>query len=289
MNEDDGKASPPSDLTEVNDHLLDTSSSESARSSPAVEAVKREPKDDFDDEGGGFSPKNVFHINALLFFFSNTDFTDTITVGDQPIRFPGLGRTSLRERATIKTLYAGKGILSEEAGAPSLILYPSRFRFRAYRVGEKEEMDKEEKRKKYHNALMNIFYPPQSPPRQHTTTQQQVAYGPVDFMCEGLYVDSVSEDDDLEKGSSSDDVSEGVPQKLTRAQRKRIRKKKLKEVASRRSKIIGPLLPTHEDLEGEPSNLQNELVHKTVHDTVQASDACCNSPEALEHTHPKTN
>lgn len=57
--------------------------------------------------------------------------------------------------------------------------------------------------------------------------------------------------DDLEESgcSTSDDNGDGErgPEKLTRAQRKRLRKKKLKEDASRRVKIIGPLLPSTGD------------------------------------------
>ncbi|KAB1214925.1 Serine carboxypeptidase-like 18 [Morella rubra] len=56
---------------------------------------------------------------------------------------------------------------------------------------------------------------------------------------------------DLEESgcSTSDDNGDGErgPEKLTRAQRKRLRKKKLKEDASRRVKIIGPLLPSTGD------------------------------------------
>lgn len=53
--------------------------------------------------------------------------------------------------------------------------------------------------------------------------------------------------------NSSGDTSECVTPKPTRAQRKRVRKRKLKEVASHRRKIIGPLLPsTDEDSIGEP-------------------------------------
>ena len=63
------------------------------------------------------------------------------------------------------------------------------------------------------------------------------------------------QDIELETGSSAtsgdeDDDGEGETQKLTRAQRKRMRKKKLKEDASRRKQIIGPLLPSKID-EGE--------------------------------------
>jgi len=55
--------------------------------------------------------------------------------------------------------------------------------------------------------------------------------------------------------SSSDDEGECGPQKLTRAQRKRIRKKKVKEAAaSRRRKLIGPLLPGGDDGSCDLSN-----------------------------------
>ncbi|XP_054809750.1 uncharacterized protein LOC129311446 isoform X1 [Prosopis cineraria] len=49
--------------------------------------------------------------------------------------------------------------------------------------------------------------------------------------------------------ASGDEVQESESQKLTRAQRKKIRKKKLKEEAIRRGKLIGPLLPTNGDLD----------------------------------------
>lgn len=62
-------------------------------------------------------------------------------------------------------------------------------------------------------------------------------------------------DEDRGSTSSTDaDEEEGDdgPKNLTRAQRKRLRKKKLKEAASRRRKIIGPLLPdANEDAIGE--------------------------------------
>lgn len=47
--------------------------------------------------------------------------------------------------------------------------------------------------------------------------------------------------------SSSGNDGGGGDGKLTRAQRKRLRKRKLKEAASRRRKIIGPLLPGSND------------------------------------------
>lgn len=52
--------------------------------------------------------------------------------------------------------------------------------------------------------------------------------------------------------TSSDEEQEGEAQKLTRAQRKKIRKKKLKEEAIRRGKLVGPLLPTSTNQCGDP-------------------------------------
>lgn len=58
-------------------------------------------------------------------------------------------------------------------------------------------------------------------------------------------------EEDRGSSSSGDQETNHGPDKLTRAQRKRIRRKKLKEASSRRQNIIGPLLPTEEsDLEG---------------------------------------
>ncbi|KAK1291688.1 hypothetical protein QJS10_CPB17g02600 [Acorus calamus] len=63
-----------------------------------------------------------------------------------------------------------------------------------------------------------------------------------------------------EKEKSYGEGSECGLQKLTRAQRKRLRKRKLKESASVRRKIIGPLLPSgYEDIgEAEQTDQQNK-------------------------------
>ncbi|KAL8528853.1 hypothetical protein ACS0TY_006347 [Phlomoides rotata] len=58
------------------------------------------------------------------------------------------------------------------------------------------------------------------------------------------------EESESESASSSDDCTgeiSGTDQKLTRAQRKRLRKSKFKEATSHRRKIIGPLLPASND------------------------------------------
>lgn len=80
--------------------------------------------------------------------------------------------------------------------------------------------------------------------------------------------------DVLEERHSSANMSKFVPDKLTRSQRKRVRRRKLKEAASRRRKIIGPLLPStledNEDTKGEPSNTEKEQPHVNNNETAQA-------------------
>ncbi|XP_004289356.1 PREDICTED: uncharacterized protein LOC101294803 [Fragaria vesca subsp. vesca] len=94
-------------------------------------------------------------------------------------------------------------------------------------------MRREEKRRKFNEAVLNTLFPPPSPSPKDEDVPFNVS----------------RQDIELETGSSAtsgdeDDDSEGETQKLTRAQRKRMRKKKLKEDASRRKQIIGPLLPS---------------------------------------------
>lgn len=65
--------------------------------------------------------------------------------------------------------------------------------------------------------------------------------------------------------STSDDNGDGEPvrpQQLTRAQRKRLRKKKLKEDACRRGKIIGPLLPSTRNDVGDLGGGDGDVVEK---------------------------
>ncbi|KAH9712320.1 hypothetical protein KPL71_020007 [Citrus sinensis] len=61
------------------------------------------------------------------------------------------------------------------------------------------------------------------------------------------YLRSSASNNDHDNDDDEGDVTECGPEKLTRAQRKRLRKKKLKEDARRRGNIIGPLLPTTSD------------------------------------------
>ncbi|KAE8008234.1 hypothetical protein FH972_004764 [Carpinus fangiana] len=92
--------------------------------------------------------------------------------------------------------------------------------------------------------------------------------------------------DDLEESgcSACDDTDgeSGPRRKLTRAQRKRLRKKKLKEDASRRGNIIGPLLPSEGeagDVETEPPDVRRNAAEKKFDATADNSGeetACAN-------------
>ncbi|KAG2327180.1 hypothetical protein Bca52824_009908 [Brassica carinata] len=103
---------------------------------------------------------------------------------------------------------------------------------------------REEKRRKLHEALLQTLYPPSS-----TSSPSSSPSPPVEFDDEPFDVTLINPEDYVNIDSSNNpgdeedhgDVSETKP---SRAQRKRIRKKMLKEEAARRSKVIGPLLPT---------------------------------------------
>ncbi|CDY08736.1 BnaA06g24880D [Brassica napus] len=98
---------------------------------------------------------------------------------------------------------------------------------------------REEKRRKLHEALLETLYPPSSPPSPSSSPSS------VGFGDEPFDVTLINPEDYVKIDSSNHeengDESETKP---SRAQRKRIRKKMLKEEAARRRKVIGPLLPT---------------------------------------------
>ncbi|KAL0395840.1 UNVERIFIED_CONTAM: Pathogenesis-related protein 1 [Sesamum calycinum] len=106
-------------------------------------------------------------------------------------------------------------------------------------------MGEDEKQRKFHQALLQMLYPPPPSPPQDEEEEEKKLIEPL--------VDLPGEELENEEGcslpSSSDDSEggNGGSGKLTRAQRKRLRKKKLKEAASQRRKIIGPLLPGSSD------------------------------------------
>lgn len=83
------------------------------------------------------------------------------------------------------------------------------------------------------------------------------------LFCTSAYAEDLEneERDELLSSNGESEVGNDGSVKLTRAQRKRLRKKKLKEAASQRRKIIGPLLLGSTD---EGSENVSESVRKNV-------------------------
>lgn len=108
-------------------------------------------------------------------------------------------------------------------------------------------MKKEEKQHKFHEALLKMLYPP--PPSQAQEDEEGKLKNSTDL---SYYLPDAGEVEDNSRNSSSSSSDEnsgekGGSEKLTRSQRKRLRKRKFKESASRRREIIGPLLPNSKD------------------------------------------
>lgn len=117
-------------------------------------------------------------------------------------------------------------------------------------------MEKGKRNSRFHEALKKIYFPPSPPPQKCEKTSQSSLH---------LYVDkeSESESESESKGLNSQnpielvaDDGDDLTKKLTRCQRKRIRKKKLKEAAStQRRRFIGP--------KQLPSPVQKEEIRST--------------------------
>ncbi|GMJ04005.1 hypothetical protein like AT5G67640 [Hibiscus trionum] len=132
-------------------------------------------------------------------------------------------------------------------------------------------MRREEKRKRFHEAVLKTLYPPPSPPESEEEEENKQVITSESALNFGL-----ENPDDFEESKSSspktDDEDDGIQaetQKLSRSQRKRLRKKKLKEHASRRGKIIGPLLPPSQcdgvgPLQGEPEGVRQNAPEEQV-------------------------
>ncbi|KAF5463621.1 hypothetical protein F2P56_013779 [Juglans regia] len=120
-------------------------------------------------------------------------------------------------------------------------------------------MRREVKRRRFNEAVVNMLFPqPLSPPQLQPNEEEKE---PVNVLREDFDADLIPETG----YSTSDDNGDGEPvrpQQLTRAQRKRLRKKKLKEDACRRGKIIGPLLPSTSDDVGDPGGGDGDVVEK---------------------------
>ncbi|KAE9613082.1 hypothetical protein Lalb_Chr05g0213781 [Lupinus albus] len=98
-------------------------------------------------------------------------------------------------------------------------------------------MKHDERKRKFNEAIVNMLYPspPPSPP--------QLELEPFIKASSTSDVISGTLDDNENASTSGEEEQSCETEKLTRAQRKKIRKKKLKEEAIRRGKLIGPMLP----------------------------------------------
>ncbi|CAL9116997.1 unnamed protein product [Musa acuminata var. zebrina] len=114
------------------------------------------------------------------------------------------------------------------------------------------EDSKGEKRKRFHQALLNLYHPP-SRPRSPPPPSPQLTKEELVVMVCGDMAPDLDQGDEYDDGSELGCTSDVESKKLTRAQRKRIRKRKLKEAASVRRKIIGPLLPSSDQDLNKPS------------------------------------
>ncbi|KAJ6288220.1 hypothetical protein OIU76_024249 [Salix suchowensis] len=119
-------------------------------------------------------------------------------------------------------------------------------------------MRHEKKRRQLHEALLNTLYP-----QLHETEDGK---GPVSTANDGFDVSVIPDDYGLRQGGSStseeDNDGEGRSEfetpKLSRAQRKRLRRNKLKDDISRRGKIIGPLPLSINNADGNCSSAVKE-------------------------------
>ncbi|GAU26144.1 hypothetical protein TSUD_226070 [Trifolium subterraneum] len=97
----------------------------------------------------------------------------------------------------------------------------------------------DERKRRFNEAIINTLYPP--PPQDLEPVVEE------DLIEElGSYSHVITGTlDDCENASTSGEEQEeySETERLTRAQRKRIRKKKMKEEAIVRGKLIGPLMP----------------------------------------------
>ncbi|KAG4987718.1 hypothetical protein GLYMA_11G046600v4 [Glycine max] len=103
-------------------------------------------------------------------------------------------------------------------------------------------MNPDDRKRRFNEAIVNMLYPsPESPPLPQELKPVETA-----LIDDGSRFDIISGNlDDYDNASTSgnEEHDSQTTEKLTRAQRKKIRKKKLKEEAIHRGKLIGPLLP----------------------------------------------
>ncbi|CAH1437386.1 unnamed protein product [Lactuca virosa] len=132
-------------------------------------------------------------------------------------------------------------------------------------------MKRKERQRKFHDSLINMLYTPPSPPPPENKYDQQsldLAREIANSDHHRINTDELEREAEMDLSASSEEDDELGSEKLTRAQRKRLRRKKLKEAASHRRQIIGPELPPTGDdqIDDEVSNVHepSEGVRRNV-------------------------
>ncbi|XP_028774271.1 pre-mRNA-splicing ATP-dependent RNA helicase prp28 [Neltuma alba] len=119
-------------------------------------------------------------------------------------------------------------------------------------------MNREERKRRFNEAIVEMLFPP--PPKDESpASPPEEEANPVQASIEGFGSDALPDTLDVYENASTstEEEQESDSPKLTRAQRKKIRKRKLKEEALRRGKLIGPLLPTDQHADHPPAVRSN--------------------------------
>ncbi|XP_023639600.1 uncharacterized protein LOC17875551 [Capsella rubella] len=155
---------------------------------------------------------------------------------------------------------------------------------------------REEKRREFHEALLQTLYPPSSPPSLSSSPSpvEVVNDEPFDVTLinpeDYLKISSTIQGEDNENGDES-----GIAEKPSRAQRKRLRKKMLKEEEARRKKVmIGPLLPSQmlQNPDGRRvGDASGSIIEEDSDSQEEEDEACqskiCSQPVRLNATEKK--
>ncbi|KAD5960949.1 hypothetical protein E3N88_12422 [Mikania micrantha] len=121
-------------------------------------------------------------------------------------------------------------------------------------------MSRKERQQKFHDSLVNMLYASPSPPPHHSESEfdeqtLNFAREIVNSDTHRINTDEFNGEEETRLSASSEEQGELGFKKFTRAQRKRLRKRKLKEAGSHRRQIIGPQLPPDDLIDGEVSHV----------------------------------
>ncbi|KAL6521595.1 hypothetical protein OROGR_018164 [Orobanche gracilis] len=135
-------------------------------------------------------------------------------------------------------------------------------------------MKEAEKQRKFHEALLRTLYPPlpTPPSRQDEEEEETLIDSSNDLPEEGL---EIEERYSSPSSGHDNEGDNGGTEKLTRAKRKRLRKRKLKEAALKPRKIIGPLLPGSYDGKNDVVNDVPSNVRQNAAIDVSGETASC--------------